>query len=728
MRRASVSGVLAAAALAPPVVWLLPSLLSAQAPTRRDQADFFFPLKLYTADRLRAGEIPLWNPWSGAGEPWLANGQSGVFYPPTLFFLIPSAALAAALFLLFHFVLAAWGTWRFCKEEGVSDAGALAAAAVFAASGPAASFSAYWNHFGALAYLPGIAVLARSGLRSSRAATGLALAIGLQAMAGSPEMSAMTLLLALLLALDPRPEPETGWKPTSRAESRKRFGAAVVLGLALAAWALLPMAELAGLSERRDAVSTAEREAGAVGEAAISAVLAPADGSSNFFLASFFVGPVVVLAAAAAFAEKERRRLVWLLSAVGLLGIVLSAAAPPGSWLRALPGLDRVRYPAKALALSLFALAILSGVGLDSLRFLANRRARLAIAAAAAAAGIATVALRLPAGLSASIGLGLAAIALLALPRDGTSALAGWLAAAAALSIPASFAIANRPLFRFAPEAEIRRRTEPVEFLAKIPGRTLTPPMQALSAWVIRDASFDVATVRRQRESLIGYTNLLAGVRTIRTAAALPTLAARRIASSIDAERDPARAAGPAGGRVYWTPLLPDGLGSKKVGEFFRVPLIPYRLRVSFLSEYRVERDAERAWSLAASGRSDWSRSVLLDREPSPRPSGGPGRYVIARIAEDEPERVVADVTAEAAGILVLADLAYPGWGARLDGRPAPVLRADGFFRAVAVPAGSHRVEFRYRPISFYAGSAISLLALAAILAGTRRRTPGRTA
>ena len=423
-----------------------------------------------------------------------------------------------------------------------------------------------------------------------------------------------------------------------------------------------------------------------------------------------------------AFAEKERRRLVGILAAIGAAGLVIAAAAPPGSWLRALPGLDRIRYPAKALLLPLFALAALSGLGLDALRFQPDRRIRKAVAAAAAAGGLAAVVLPQPPGVRAAVGLGLAALALLALRPDGSSASAGALAAVAALSIPVSYALANRPLFRFAPEAEILRRPEPVEFLAGVPGRTLTPPMEALSAWVLRDGSFDAAMVRRQRESLIGYTNLLAGVRTVRTAAALPTLAIRRIVSSIDAERDPARAAGPAGARVLWTPFLPEGLGSKKIGEFFRAPLNPYRLRVSFVSGYRVEKDPERAWNLVATGQSDWSRVVLLDREPAPRPEGGAGRYVIARIAVDGAERVAADITTESAGILVLADLSYPGWVARLDDRPAALLRADGFFRAVSVPAGSHRVEFRYRPISFYAGAAVSLVCLAAAAAWALRR------
>ena len=155
----------------------------------------------------------------------------------------------------------------------------------------------------------------------------------------------------------------------------------------------------------------------------------------------------------------------------------------------------------------------------------------------------------------------------------------------------------------------------------------------------------------------------------------------------------------------------------------FWAPLNPYRPRVSLVRQYAVEPDAERAWTRVARGESDWSRQVLLDREPSPRPGPASGRYLVARIAEDDPERVSADVNTDAAGSLVLTDLAYPGWKASVDGKAAALLTADGLFRAVAVPPGAHRVVFRYRPISFYAGAALSsVAALAALLSGLRAR------
>ena len=169
VRRAWVSGVLAGAALIPPVVWLLPALLAHRAPTFRDQADFFFPLKLYTADRLRAGEIPLWNPLSGLGEPWLANAQSGVFYPPTLFFLILAPGARRGRSSSSSISRSPPGARGGSARTRASPTrGRFWRRAVFAGSGVAASLSPYWNHFGAFAYLPAIAALARSGLRARR--------------------------------------------------------------------------------------------------------------------------------------------------------------------------------------------------------------------------------------------------------------------------------------------------------------------------------------------------------------------------------------------------------------------------------------------------------------------------------------------------------------------------------------------------------------------------------
>ena len=71
-----------------------------------------------------------------------------------------------------------------------------------------------------------------------------------------------------------------------------------------------------------------------------------------------------------------------------------------------------------------------------------------------------------------------------------------------------------------------------------------------------------------------------------------------------------------------------------------------------------------------------------------------------ARITSWSTDRVEIELQSERGGMLALNDIYYPGWIAEIDGRPAPILRADVLFRGLEVPAGRHRVVFRYAPFS----------------------------
>ena len=719
--RRRLSGVLAASgfvALVPPLVWLGPALAARLAPSFRDQGDFFYPLKLYTADRLRTGDVPLWNPLSGAGEPWLANAQAGVFYPPTALFLLPWAGTAAILFLLFHFGIAAWGMYRFTKQEGASDSAGLFAAAVFASSGFAASLSAFWNHFGAWAYLPAIATLARSGIRTRGALLSLALLVGVQAMAGSPEITAASIVVATLLAIRPRVDADRPWL-SSRGRPILRAAGASLLGLALAAWVIVPFGELAAGSDRRGSLPAVEREPGALPAPALVNALVRSDGDTpTYWVPSVWIGPLALAVALAAFFERERRSLTLVLAALAVLALFVAAAGVPGIWLRAIPPLDRIRYPEKALAVGVFAIAALAGLGLDTLRFRAGGPIlRLAFPLMAAVGLLFALTEHSGPEVRVATAVGLAAAAALALGAGRRESLGAVLGGIAALSLVTAYAFASRGLFRFVPEAEIRLRPPTLDAIGNLTGRVLTPPPQALAGWIVRDRSFDAATIARQREALAGYTNLLFGVSTVRTAAALPTGGARAIADSMDAAVNPIRAAGPASARVLWSPIRPGPLPSRKIGEFYRGPIAPYRPRLSFVRSYRLEPNPGRAWSRAAAGEIDLAREVLLDRDPSPRPPRGErAPLLVARLAEDLPERVVAEIATNTAGLLVVTDLFFPGWIAEEDGRRLEILRADGFFRAVALGPGSHRVTFRYRPLSVTIGAAITAAALLTVL------------
>jgi uncharacterized membrane protein YfhO len=67
-------------------------------------------------------------------------------------------------------------------------------------------------------------------------------------------------------------------------------------------------------------------------------------------------------------------------------------------------------------------------------------------------------------------------------------------------------------------------------------------------------------------------------------------------------------------------------------------------------------------------------------------------------------------------GYLNVLDSYDPGWQVEVDGERAPLLRANGLYRAVRLAPGTHEVRFRYRPIPFYAGLAVTLVTAASLL------------
>lgn len=83
-------------------------------------------------------------------------------------------------------------------------------------------------------------------------------------------------------------------------------------------------------------------------------------------------------------------------------------------------------------------------------------------------------------------------------------------------------------------------------------------------------------------------------------------------------------------------------------------------------------------------------------------------------------------VTTEQPCILVLSELDYPGWRATVAGAPAPILRANGILRGLALTPGRHEVSLVFRPTSVYWGAAVSVatvfLAIAWLIVGSKAR------
>jgi hypothetical protein len=117
------------------------------------------------------------------------------------------------------------------------------------------------------------------------------------------------------------------------------------------------------------------------------------------------------------------------------------------------------------------------------------------------------------------------------------------------------------------------------------------------------------------------------------------------------------------------------------------------------------------------------AETVVLERQPQTPLQAGPGT---ASIRSHTDRSYDITVTTESGGYLVLTEAHYPGWRAQLDGEGVDVLRANHFVQAVWVPAGEHRVKFRYESRRLGTGFALAaagaFLLAAAILWDIRRR------
>ena len=129
---ALVVGALVLAALA--LVFILPSgALLAGRDT--DMASEFVSWRAFLADSLRHGHIPLWNPYTYGGQPFLGGFESAVLYPPNLLFVVLPLAPALNFSILLHLILLGFGMERWARNRGLQPWAAGLAGVVVPLSG-----------------------------------------------------------------------------------------------------------------------------------------------------------------------------------------------------------------------------------------------------------------------------------------------------------------------------------------------------------------------------------------------------------------------------------------------------------------------------------------------------------------------------------------------------------------------------------------------------------------
>ena len=720
-----------------------------------DSKNQFYVFFRFLAASIHSGISPFWNPYHYGGHPSVADPQSLIFSPAFVLWALfdPAPSLRAFDLIVYaHLLLGGLAIGLIGVRARWPAAACVLAAAVFMFGGAAAGRLQHTGNILGYGLFPPALLLLQLALERRSLVVGTAFAGVAAALALGRNQVA--LLLCLLLAAAALGEIATAARPLRYLRERGAvFVTMAIVSLALVAAPFLLTLQFAALSNRPDvlldtalkgslypanlaqlAVANIFGSHGAYWGPSAGSVpdVALTDDSFNYM----FIGsvPIVLLLWFGIVGGGTFRRGRWLLTGalIAALLFALGRYTPIFTWaFEWVPGVNLFRRPVDGNFVLVIALALLAGHLLaDYVRDgLPHRRiiASVIVAAAALAVVGAAVTFSHRSGhggaallailMTAPIPFGV--IALLAFSRTAQArALAAILVAAAAvtellwwnaafrlnaessshyavLDQPAAAdeqalavlerAIRERQASGERPRIEVVGMGGPWQNLAVVRGFEATNGYNPL-----RIGFYDRlvspgegnwrAELRRFPASFDGYDCALAralGLEFVvldRAIENVPHLARRPVADVLQ-----------AGPRVW----------------IYRLHGAAPRLK--FTTRIQVA-DAD---AVSGSGQLLVNPSpdrVLIDDDTPPARSYGAALNVsagVARIVTWRPDRIEIMADSESGGMLALHDTYYPGWVAEIDGRGAPILRADVLFRGVELPPGQHTVVFRFAPFSF---------------------------
>src|SRR5204862_7969651 len=129
-------------------------VLWGKVPFFRDLGTYIYPIRYSLAQSLRSGHVPLWDRHIAMGFPLLANPQSATFYPPHLIFLFLPFFPAVGALLVFHYLVAAIGTFLLFRRWYYDVSLALTGALLFTFGGVIVSLANLQDHFQRAVWLP----------------------------------------------------------------------------------------------------------------------------------------------------------------------------------------------------------------------------------------------------------------------------------------------------------------------------------------------------------------------------------------------------------------------------------------------------------------------------------------------------------------------------------------------------------------------------------------------
>ncbi|URX63540.1 YfhO family protein [Luteibacter anthropi] len=708
-------------------IWLLlnASILLGGRVLPWDALDQFYPTVYFNAHSLRSGVAPWWNPYIYGGYAQIGDPQGMLFSPLLMAWMLLPADPGANWFawgVLLHTLMGGAAMLQLMRRHGANGFGALVGAVVFMAGGVAGSRLQHTPIIIAYAYVPVVLLALRHLL--ARPTPGRGLLLGLAAGAMVTQLVQVTYLFVLVIAAYGCVAVARYW-PQRNVAWRRMF----VAGLLCAAWAalvlglpqlLLSWATLS-LSNRTELALSAA-DAGSLDLHAALMLFHPNAfaGLSDFDSASFdamgsflYIGVIPLLSLwglSRAWRSGEYRRSITCFGLLALLSTLYMVGTnmPLYGWLYTwMPGLVHFRRPSDAAYVMNFALAFLAGLGASRIDLRSRREVIVLLAIAATWLCLVAISMHDKYG-RPFLAVIVAMVALWFLRRQASQwQTVLWLAVVLfadyrSFGFNGTFNSAGNGAARFVanPASQFLKHAlagshgGPAERMATqnthVPwdntGMLLgisstqgyNPLRYALyEAWYSPRESSAVPTVtspynalpENRLDDLLGVRYLVIGHRADLAPVSPPPdyVPAGRF-RDVDIWRNE---------RAYPRILNPRALRLLNVGE---KPAPDEFARTNFAQTMWITpRDEEDATQV--SGIAQTCRGVVTVRDISSTHT-----------------RMQLTSSATSPGWLALGELDHPGWLAELDDTPLPIHRANGMFRAVCLPAGEHRVVFRFSP------------------------------
>lgn len=752
------------------ILWFCQDLvLYGEVPFYRDLTNYFYPLRYSLYESYRAGQLPLWDRHFAQGFPNLAAFQTGVFYPPHFTFYFLEFFLTIRVLFVFHFLVAALGTYWLLRYWDYPCFLAIVGSLLFTLGGVVVSLSNILNHFQSAVWLPWVILTWERVLLTPKWSNFVTftLVAALQFLAGSPEMFAMSIGMACLDGFRIR-----GLEP--QVSSRRILGLVVggiLLMLALIMAQFLPTAELILESRRGESIPAAEALMWSFNASSLLNLFfldKEVDPSISIgvrlffarevpFLASSYLGAISLFGISLWVYYGTRREKIFLTAlALGSLAVAMGGNALIYPFLfQHVPFISAIRFPEKFFFLTyafvfLMTMRGLKGLWLDptknlkapmiilgaicltwvGLYFTLRLHSEMVAEFIAANTNIpplsdihekATVSVLT--NLQRQLILSLALFFLFILMK--ADKIRPWLFSILLVAVVfVDLAWAHRS-FLFPLDPERIYQSQPVirpadsrlsRFFYYPAARDLHPAFFS----VLGRPTFE-QSVALSFQNYLPNVGVMHGLDYFQEIDALnrrPYTDFLSVANRLDFD-----------GQVqllrtfnvrYLVSFrqLPEK-GIRFVEQFPKYFSWLYRVdgtvpRAYIVDRVFVEKQPLKVLERLSQLQFDPLRQVVLDHSVAIQPSES--FEAQASIEQYENNSVTVQTTANQEGVLVLADSFYPGWKAFLDGNETKILRANHFFRAVVLPKGAHRVEFKYEPWSFKLGWIISLFTFTGVI------------